>query len=382
MLGEVRDEVEAAGHVRHEGLATAPSTDLRIEAVPDLDAARDDWSPLAESAGNVFATWEWASAWWAQLGEGFVLRVSACRRADGSVAAILPLCLATKGPVRAMRFLGHGPADQLGPVCAPHDRAAAARALEGALAAESSRVDLLLAERLAGSERWPERLGGTVLRTEASPTIRIDGASWEDLLASRSANFRQQVRRRERKLARDHGLRFRLSEGEASLDRDLELLFELHDRRWAGRSGAFSPARRAFHRSFARLALERGWLRLCLAEVEGRPVAAWYGFRFGQVESYYQAGRDPGWDHSSVGFVLMAHTIREACTDGMREYRLLLGDEPYKDRFATDEGRLETIALPRTRTGRAALAGASATRRLPGKPGRMPGWLIDRGMKR
>ena len=40
----------------------------------------------------------------------------------------------------------------------------------------------------------------------------------------------------------------------------------------------------------------------------------------------------------------MAHTVRVAIADGVEEYRLLRGDEPYKARFATDDPGLETIA--------------------------------------
>ena len=46
---------------------------------------------------------------------------------------------------------------------------------------------------------------------ESSPVLSLAGRGWEDILAARSANFRQQVRRRERKLAQAHELRFRLS---------------------------------------------------------------------------------------------------------------------------------------------------------------------------
>jgi hypothetical protein len=77
-------------------------------------------------------------------------------------------------------------------------------------------------------------------------------------------------------------------------------------------------------------------------------VAAWYGFRFGDVEYFYQSGRDPAWDRLRVGAGLLEHSIREAFADGMREYRLLRGDEPYKLRYATETRRVVTTALART----------------------------------
>src|SRR5207249_3746970 len=99
-----------------------------------------------------------------------------------------------------------------------------------------------------------------------------------------------------------------------------------------------------FHREFAAIAFERGWLRLWTLELDGRAVASWLGYRFQRVESYYQAGRDPALQRARIGFVLLAHTIREALRDGMTEYRLLRGNEQFKYRFATSDPGVETIA--------------------------------------
>ena len=123
------------------------------------------------------------------------------------------------------------------------------------------------------------------------------------------------------------------------------------------------------------MALERGWLRLWVAEVDGSP-------RRGLVracaspgcEWYYQSGRDPAWDEHSVGFVLLAHTIRSAFEDGMREYRFLRGGEEYKGRFADGDPGVETMVLgarlarPAGR-GRRRRARAPAARGSPARPG-------------
>ena len=100
-------------------------------------------------------------------------------------------------------------------------------------------------------------------------------------------------------------------------------------------------------------------------EVDGSPAAAWYGIRFGGAESYYQAGRDPALDDLSPGFVLLAHTIRSAFEDGMREYRFLLGDEPFKGRFAEDDPKVETFTVTHGLRGRAAVATARAALAMP-----------------
>jgi CelD/BcsL family acetyltransferase involved in cellulose biosynthesis len=336
-----------------------------IEPIPDLAAARQDWSDLADAAGSPFSTWEWADVWYRHLGGGRPLLLHRCRAADGRVAAILPLYLSTRRPARTLRLLGHGPADQLAPVCAPADRDLAAAGLRRALDERVGGWQVAVLDRLPGDESWSEPIGGRVVHRESSPALVAEGRDWEAFLASRSRNFRDQARRRERRLAREHDLSFRLSDDPERLDADLDTLLRLHDARWEGGTRSFVPPLDALHRDFARAALGRGWLRLWLLELGGHPAAVWLGYRMGGVEWYYQAGRDPAFEREAVGFVLMNHTIREALNDGMREYRLLIGGEGYKDRYANADRGVETAMLSRGPRGAAAVAGARLARRVP-----------------
>ena len=323
-----------------------------------LDDLRDEWSALAAAGSSVFRTWEWASTWYRHLGEGRPLEVHACRRDDGRLRAVLPLYVWRERPVRVLRFLGHGPGDELGPVHAPGDAAFAAAALRDALDATS--FDVCIAEQLPGDEDWARRLGARRWRLEASPTLRWrDG--WDAFLRARSTNFREQVGRRERRLHDRYHVGFRLAGDPDRLADDLDVLFSLHRARWGAGSG-FGPE--SFHRDFARTALDRGWLRLWFLELDGVPAAAWYGFRLGETESYYQAGRDRRFDADSVGFVLLVHTIREALDSGAVEYRFLRGPEEYKSRVANADPGLETVSVAGSRRGAAALAAGRAAKRL------------------
>jgi CelD/BcsL family acetyltransferase involved in cellulose biosynthesis len=311
-----------------------------------LGSARPDWTALAERCGNVFSTWEWADVWWRHFGARVRPAIGLVRDEEGAPSALLPLCVRGRRPLRLARFIGYGPADQLGPVCAPDKMPAALGALE------RDGCDALLAERLPPGHG----LSGRTLRRESSPVIAVPEGGWEEYVAGRSRNLRSQLGRKRRALERDHELAFRLCDDQGRVGDDMETLFRLHRARWGEEgSGAFDSDRAAFHREFAAVALERGWLRLWLAQVDGQPVAAWYGFRFGGAESYYQSGRDPAWERSSIGFVLLAHTMRAAMEDGVSEYRLLRGGEAYKDRFATADPGVETVATGRG-AGVAALA--------------------------
>jgi CelD/BcsL family acetyltransferase involved in cellulose biosynthesis len=338
--------------------------DNSLEVVADPDLLEAEWRELAGLSGDPFTTWEWARTWWRHFGHGdpAVVRL----RSGSRTWALLPLYAIRRGPFKLFRFIGHGVADQLGPVCAPADRPAALAALRQLLDEGRVEGDALLADLVPADEGWTAALRGRTLRTEASPLIDIDGRSWEDYLGEQSSNFRSQLGRKERKLLREQGLRYRLSDDPDRLRTDMETLIALHEERWGRESSSFADGRTAFHLDLARAALDGGWLRLWLAESDGRAVAAWYGFRMGGTEWYYQAGRSPQWERTSVGLVLLAHTVREAFNDGLRTYALLRGGEEYKDRFATRKPMLETLLAGRGLKGKAAVLAARAAPRLPG----------------
>ena len=341
-------------------------SDLVVEPVNDLGALLDEWSELGQRTGNLFATWEWSSTWWNELGAGRSLLAAACRDEGGALVGLLPAYVARKtGPVRLIRLVGHGQGDRLGPICMPADRERVAAALRVALRSKPWANALIVAEQLPGEEGWAALLHGRVLSREASPVLELATSEWDEFLAGRSANLRQQLRSKERRLAREHDVRYRLIEDAEALPEALDVLFALHGTRW-GEAGTSAYGRaQSFHRAFATRALERGWLRLWFLEVNGSPVAAWHGFRFGGADWYYQSGRDPAWDRYSVGLVLLAHTIRDCVESGISRYLLLRGDEPYKQRFATGDPGLETVALGAGILGRAGLAAVSGVAKLP-----------------
>jgi CelD/BcsL family acetyltransferase involved in cellulose biosynthesis len=342
-------------------VGTRPAA-VRFELVDRLDSLREEWTSLAEQGRNIFATWEFATTWWEHFGAGRRLVTVGCRDSAGELFAILPLYLWRRRPLRVLRFLGNGAGDVLGPVCHSERAGDAARALRRLLETAPWDWDVFVGENLPGEQDWPQRLDGQLIRREGNPVLRVpDG--FERFLAQRTPNFRSAVRRGERRLARRYRVRYRLS-GATTLDADLDALFRLHQARRGERS-TFGRGRAAFHRAFARRAEEHGWLRLWILELDGRPVAAQYGFRFGGVESFYQSGRDPELRRESLGIVLLSHAIRSAADDGIRELALLRGHEPYKYRFATDDGGLDSVCVTHGPVGAAALAVVKAIRSSP-----------------
>src|SRR5262249_12472241 len=101
----------------------------------------------------------------------------------------------------------------------------------------------------------------------------------------------------------------------------------------------------AFHERFSALALERGWLRLFVLTLDGTPLAAFYGFRYGDVFSFYQSGFDPEYGSLSTGLVAMGLTIRRAIEEGASEFDFLHGEEAYKSLWTSKRRALERLEL-------------------------------------
>lgn len=354
-----------------------------VELIRDLGALEPidaDWRRLAVDRENAFVSPEWFRSWLAQLGEGAAPLVAVCRDGSGAVVGVMPLVAPSARP-RLARFAGSGFGDHFQLATAVSREADVATAVGRALREE--RIRGVLLENVDAGARWPTalaragRLGNRPLigRTATLPSISLEGADFEAYLAGRSRNFRSQLRRRRRSLERDHDVRFRWTHAIEEIAEDMATLHRLHEQRWRDRErpSALSGERAAaFLSQFAAACHAQGWLRLCVLEVDGEPVAAWFGWRLGERFSYYQAGFDPRWADRSVGLVLLAETVRVAAEERAREYDLLLGDEDFKRRFANSARHVETLlAAPWLHPTRL-LAGAethvrSASRRLPSR---------------
>lgn len=348
-----------------------------VEIVTDrseLAGLEPQWRSLAELRGNAFIAPEWFAAWLDVPGARGRAFVPVVRRPDGSLRGLLPLVTA-KRALRTLRFAGGDFADSVHPVATPEDEAAVASAAASALFERGAARTVLRLDHIDVAADWVNSLlAGPPALAELEddrtvlPYIDLRGLTWETFVATRSANFRNQLKRKLRTLERSPGVRFRRTVESAELEADLSVFFHLHDTRWralGGGSTLADPLARRALAEFARAAFRAGWLRLWFLEIEGRPAAAWYGWRLGERYAYYQAGFDPAWSSLSVGFLLLAHTVRAAFEEGAAVYDLLAGPEAFKRRFANGEREVRTSFVSlHGRPGRAVAAAGIATRRL------------------
>jgi len=177
--------------------------------------------------------------------------------------------------------------------------------------------------------------------------------SWDAYLASLSPTRRQTIRRKERAFFREHAPTV-VDYAPDRLDEGWSHLIRLHHRQ-RQHGTAFGPNDAKLQLAFAGALAPVGRVWLTTLNVGGTPVAAWYGFAAGDTMCFYQCGRDPAWEHASVGQVLMGIMIRRAIEKGFRTFDFLRGDEPYKMTW-TSTLRSDQVLVAYRRGFRGALA--------------------------
>ena len=322
-----------------------------IETITDAAGfarLRGEWTALHHRSGsrNFFLTWEWLHTWWKHLAQRRRLMILTVRETDNRLIAIAPLCIrpavpARLIPFRAVELLGTGTvgSDYLDLII---ERGRESEAIpQIARHLQSLRLPLELRQlrhegcsALALAERMAARGWRTATaRANTCPYIRLAGLDWRGYLATLGAAHRANFHRRLRNLQRIAVVRFDVVRTDQERREALDRLIALHNERWRERGGSDAfhrPEVIAFHHELTAQALRDGSLRLLVLRVGPTPVAYFYGFRHGEVFSFYQSGFDPAWSGQSVGLVAMGLAIHAALAEGAAEFDLLHGAESYK----------------------------------------------------
>jgi CelD/BcsL family acetyltransferase involved in cellulose biosynthesis len=379
-------------------IATAGS--LAAARVPLADALAlgpDVWDPLLTRSGaaSPFLTWAWyracADAVPPEEGGADSCRAVVLRGPTGDVQALFPFRVYQDRfwsvPVTGLgwAFGDLGAPDHLDLLASPEaDLDALAGALEN-LPWVAIRLGNV-AEAAINVERFGaacQRRGWTVRRRGLGRCLYLElPESWEAYLSSLSSHGRHAIRRKERKLSREHDVAL-TDYGHGRLDEGLHHLQRLHALRWGG-GGAFDdPAVQRLHHRFAAALADQGQLWLVTLDLDGVPAAAWYGFSLGDTVYHYQSGRDPRCEQDRVGSVLMGLMIRRAIERGYRRMDLLRGEEPYKAEWTQTARRCYEVVVFRAGWRGAALRGLDGMQRplrgkgLRGISHRFRRWLAE-----
>jgi CelD/BcsL family acetyltransferase involved in cellulose biosynthesis len=304
---------------------------------------------------HVFATPEWNRVWWDERGGDKELLVLTMER-DSELVAIVPLYRKIEDERAILRFVGGiDLTDYLGPICAASDRESVAEALVcwleetdeswSELDAHNMPVPLRFAEFLVErADRFEVEFS---LDQEETAAVLPLPESWDDYLAALDSKNRHELRRKRRRLFRDHpDARFRTTT-EETLDRDLKAFVEMH-RGAEGHKGHFmNPEIATFFERLAHAFMPLGWLRLDFLEIAEREVASTFSFELDGTFYLYNSAYEPDASRVSPGLVLVSHLVEDAIERGLETFDFLRGPERYKYQLGSQAVPLHNVRLIR-----------------------------------
>ena len=315
------------------------------------------WRDLLQrdSRRHVFTTPEWHRLWWDEFSEGKDLIVLEMRDGERPVG-LVPLYRKVVDGRNVLRVVGGiDLTDYLGPICSEEDRHAVADALVGWLAensgwdefdAHNMPVPFGFAEFLVESaDRQGFRF--SLEQEETAAVLRLPG-DWDAYLSTLDSKERHELKRKRRRLLREHPDAVTRQSTPETLDADLKTFVEMH-RGTEGHKGHFmKPEIATFFDRIARTFMPLGWLRLHFLEVGGEAVASTFGFELEDTFYLYNSAYEPEARRLSPGLILVSNLIEDAIERGVAVFDFLRGPERYKYQLGSEAVPLNNVQIFRT----------------------------------
>jgi CelD/BcsL family acetyltransferase involved in cellulose biosynthesis len=313
-----------------------------------LGITPDVWNDLLlrGETRTIFLTRWWQRTWWESFGRGDLLLILVER--NGHPVLLAPL-FCDQGMVF---FVGSGGSDYLDFLGPSTDL----EALALVLAAARDNAPGFLGFRLyhvpdtsaTGSSlrRLADELDLSCFDEGSLPApvmeITPDSAN-----AVAAANKKSLVRH-ERSLARDGTLAFQHLRRAEEIHPCLPAFFQQHIDRWAvtPHPSLFrDPVQRSFYERLTLAADEADCLRFARVDWNGQGIAFHFGFNFLGSYLWYKPSFEIGLARRSPGEVLLRHLLLAAVAEGARLFDFGIGDEAFKQRFATRVTQVRTWGL-------------------------------------
>lgn len=331
---------------------------LRGELVEDaaaLEPLIPAWDDLAIALRLPYCAPAWQLAWWHHVApEGAQLRVIAAW--DGERLAGLAPFYAEPGPLGTWRYaLLSAPQNaRVEPLAAAADRREAAAAFASVLAGANPHPSRIALSQMPADSPWPGWLrelwpdGRPLLHCEVTvpaPTVSLTAENLDAWLASRSPNFRSQIRRSKRKL-KDLGGTSRVTTLD-ELDHDLAEFARLHHARWNWRGGSdgMPPGMDRMLADASRAMVPDGRLRIVSIHIDGRAITTVLLVAAGGEASFWNGGFDESFSSYRPGIVGLIEAISMAIAVGDQRLDLGPGAAYYKLRLADGGDELSTWVL-------------------------------------
>ena len=319
-----------------------------LEGFDDPRCGPAVWNALVARGGTdaIFLTWEWQKAWWDSFERRGLLLLGAER--DGELLAIAPFFTEE----RMIYFVGSGGSDYLdfaGEISAPE-------VLDGLLMCARNSVPEFIGFRffhLRDKSPTAELLRASASRLDL--VLREEGIQpapatqlGVDSAADRALTQKKSLLRHEAYFRRSGSLEVLHRSTAEEIGPHLDEFFQQHMARWSTtpHPSLFHDARqRCFYRTVTQYASSAGWLRFTRVESNGLAIAFHFGFAYHGAFMWYKPTFAIELVRHSPGEVLLRQLLLRAIEESAHTFDFGLGDEPFKQRFATHTHSVRDIGL-------------------------------------
>jgi CelD/BcsL family acetyltransferase involved in cellulose biosynthesis len=288
-----------------------------------------EWRALQEGAlsSEFFQSWEWTSAWLEAFQHARPMKCLLVRDSSRLVG-VLPLLSQPLETLRGRSGLGTAANDETpvtGVSCSGQPGPVVRVLLEHLVAARRGlrlvlpRVSIDAPFYAALSSQAPAlRLGIVAREARRSQVVNIQG-TWEEYLETRSKHTRREWRRKRKRLEEAGRTEVVLVTRLEDVERVLPQIQEIERRSWKEAQGtSFSADQdcQRFYSELARRCAARGWLRLHLLYVDGKPAAHVFGVAYANELLALKTSFDGSLASLSPGVTLMLALLEGAFREG------------------------------------------------------------------
>lgn len=335
---------------------------LEIKAVTDLREFRsleEAWNRLAELDREqvAFHSHDWFDLWMRHfLKDDKLLILLACQ--NGEIRAIAPFLLKRdkfKGvPVRKIELIGNAYSPHraflLGSSGTQEKTEVLLRIFQylfrewrdwdviDLCPLAEDQENYLLLKKMVAENGWP------YAEETCGENWYVDGidCSFKEYFEKRSSNFKHNLRQRKKKLLSLGDLEFRMVQNGIDVNGHMDIYYDVYERSWKKKEG-IGPT---FHRDLARIAAEKGWLRLGFLTSNGNPLSTHFGLICGGTAYLLKVAYDEEFGKFGPGNLMHYKTIEHLIdVDQVKLIDFGLGSEEYKKNWASQRRLLQRLYI-------------------------------------
>ncbi|MHC4767792.1 MAG: GNAT family N-acetyltransferase [Planctomycetota bacterium] len=329
---------------------------LRGEILGQLDGSWDDLYSRAKDAPPYLSR-PWLGSF---VSEGRLVGAPVAVTAwkDDRLVGLLLLAIRSRSGIRFAEPIGAGHPSYLGLLIDPECPEAVAKIAE--LCDRHRVADIIVFEDLSSADLATNALievlqsGSFVAHREHRNIChRINlSCSYEDYLArTKSGKHRGNLRREEKRLRNAGEVRLECLRGSEVTSATVSRLAAIQNASWIERRGA-AVLKHAFYEKLLLAMAEQGFVRVWILTIDNTDAAfVCCLVRDDRVQYEWTAFR-LGYERFSIGKVLTANCIRDACRDGIAVFDFCQGDAEYKRFWGTEHHDVYRTVLGRGVRGR------------------------------